>query len=189
MEAPQKFKNALWAAIPILFTLLVFNRQAFAATAQEINQEIDSTLNQFKKVLKNADEFLKASKGVLVIPRVKKLGFIMGSQSGQGALRVHDKTVAYYRMDSGSLGFRAGFKKTSLLFLFLTNEALKKFRAVEGWTVGAENGITIVDKGFGGSVDSLKNTSPVVGFAIGPEGMMGGWSAKGSKFTEFEPGE
>jgi hypothetical protein len=39
------------------------------------------------------------------------------------------------------------------------------------------------------SVDTLKSQSPVVAFLIAKEGLMGGWSAKGTKFTKFKPAE
>lgn len=158
-----------------------------AKNAKQIDASVDRTLQDFRKEVKSAETYLQSAKGVLVMPDVKKIGFVLGAQWGEGALRVDGKTVGYFRMDAGSAGFQAGYQKASFVFLFLTQEALDDFRASNGWTVGAEAGITIVDASTPAmSTDTLKGKASVVGFAFGKEGLMGGWSAKGSKFTKLD---
>ena len=95
--------------------------------------------------------------------------------------------VDYYRMEAGSAGFQAGYQEADFVFLFLTDAALAKFRAGKGWTVGAEAGVTVIDKAAAVSADTLRNSKPVVAFVFGKEGLMAGWSAEGTKFTRFEP--
>lgn len=121
------------------------------------------------------------------MPSVKKVGFVVGSQWGEGALRIGGKTVDYYRMDVGSVGFQVGYQKVSFVFLLLTRNAVERFRASQQWTVGVESGITVVDAGFGGSLDTLKSRDSVVAFILGREGLMAGWSAKGTRFTKIQP--
>lgn len=72
------------------------------------------------------------------------------------------------------------------MFLFLTQEALDSFRASEGWAAGMEAGITVVDASTPAmSLDTLKSKSSVVAFAFGRQGLMAGWSAKGTKFSKL----
>jgi lipid-binding SYLF domain-containing protein len=160
---------------------------AHAKTAKEIDASVDATLAAFRKDVKGADEYLSSAKGVLVVPEVQKVGFIVGGQWGEGALRVGGQTVDYYRMESGSVGFQAGYQKANFVFVFLTQEALDKFRASEGWSAGADTGVTVADASIGASVDTLKAKSPIVAFVTGKEGLMGGFSFKGEKFTKFQP--
>lgn len=160
---------------------------AQAGTASEIDANVDAALALFSKKVKGAEEYLGSAKGVLVMPEVRKVGFIVGGQWGEGALRVGNATVDYYKMGSGSLGFQAGYQKAQFVFIFLTQEALDKFRASEGWTAGVESGVTVVDEGIGLSLDTLKGKSSVVAFVFGREGLMGGYSFKGEKFTKFTP--
>jgi len=161
-----------------------------ASEASEIDASVDTTLQAFSKEVKGADAYLKIATGVLVMPDVKKVGFVLGAQWGKGALLIDGKTAGYYRMDAGSAGFQAGYQKADFVFLFLTPEVLDEFRAGDGWTVGAEAGLTVVDASTPAmSADTLKAKSSVVAFGFGREGLMGGWSAKGTKFTRLDVGK
>jgi lipid-binding SYLF domain-containing protein len=160
---------------------------AHAKTAAEIDASADAALVRFKEDVQGADEYLKAAKGVLIMPEVKKAGLVVGGQWGEGALRVGSKTVGYYRMDAASVGFQAGYQEANFVFVFLNQSALDQFRAAKGWTAGVDAGITVVDVGTGVSADTLKGKDAVVGFVYGKEGLMGGWSLKGAKFTKQKP--
>lgn len=162
---------------------------AHAKTAEEIDVSVDAALSQFKRDIKGGDEYLEAAKGVLVVPEVTKIGFVLGAQWGEGALRIGDETAGYYKMEAGSFGFQAGYQKADFVFIFFTDEALNKFLDSRGWTAGVDTGVTIVEASVGLSVDTLKDRAGVAGFAVGKEGLMGGWSAKGTKITPFTPGE
>jgi len=47
----------------------------------------------------------------------------------------------------------------------------------------------VVDVGTGLNLDTLKGKDAVVGFVFGKEGLMGGWSLKGAKFTAQAAGK
>jgi lipid-binding SYLF domain-containing protein len=181
----SKFPSLLGLVALLLFMLPMGTAQA--SKAPEIDANVDAALAEFRKSVKGADEYLASAKGVLVIPEVRKVGFVIGGQWGEGALRVGGASVEYYKMESGSVGFQAGYQKAQFVFIFLTQEALDNFRASKGWTGGVETGVTVVDQGIGASADTLKSKSSVVAFIFGREGLMGGYSLKGSKFTKIEP--
>jgi len=177
--------RAFTAALALLFLALPLGA-AQAKSKSEIDANVSATLTRFKKDVKGANDYLKGAKGVLVIPKVKKVGFVVAAQWGEGALKIDNKTVAYYKMEAGSAGFQAGFQEANFVFLFLTQEALDSFRASDGWSGGVEAGITIIEASTPAmSLDTLKSKSSVVAFAIGKEGLMAGWSAKGTKFTKI----
>ncbi|HSP57875.1 MAG TPA: YSC84-related protein [Halomonas sp.] len=161
---------------------------AATPTATEIDISVANALRKFRNEVAGADDYLREAKGVLVIPDVKKVGFLVAAQWGTGALQVGERTIDYYKMEAGSAGFQAGYQKTNQVFIFFTDDALNKFRSGEGWTVGAEAGLTLVEVGTGVSADTLRNQGAVAAFAFGSEGLMGGWSAKGTKFSRIEPG-
>lgn len=180
--------NRLIKWLAVCAMLAVFPAAAVQAAAKsEVDAEVAAAMEKFRAEVKDADEYLKAATGVLVIPDVKKVGFVIAAQWGTGALQIGGKTVAYYKMDAGSAGFQAGYQKANFVFIFLTQDALNKFRASEGWTVGAEAGLTFVEVGTGVSADTLKSQNAVAAFAFGKEGLMAGWSAKGTKFTRIQP--
>lgn len=178
--------RAFLAALMVSFFLLPVG-VAHAKGTAEIDVSVDAALQRFKKEVKGANEYLAVAKGVLVMPDVKKVGFVVGAQWGEGALRVDGKSVDYYKMEVGSAGFQAGFQRANFVFLFLTQESLDSFRASSGWSAGVEAGITVIDASTPSmSADTLKSKSSVVAFAFGKEGLMGGWSGKGTKFTKLK---
>jgi lipid-binding SYLF domain-containing protein len=168
-------------------SLALMPEGAGAATKKEINASVDVALKRFAADVKGAGEFLKAAKGTLVMPRVKKAGFILGGEYGNGALRVGAKTVAYYNMAAGSAGLQIGAEEFNLILCFMDEAALKKFRASKGWQAGVDGTITLVTLGAGGSVDTTKLKEPIVGFVFGQEGLMAGVSLQGLKFTKTNP--
>lgn len=178
-------------AFPFLLAAALFfaSLGAYAKSEQEIDADVDAAIAMFKKDVKGADDYLKGAKGALVFPNIKKAGLVVAGQSGEGALRVGGKSVAYYDLSAASLGFQAGYQEVNLVFLFLTQEALDNFVASSGWSAGFDAGITVVDVGTGASLDTLKAKSSIIAFAYGKRGVMGGWSLKGTKVTKRQPGE
>jgi hypothetical protein len=72
-------------------------------------------------------------------------------------------------------------------YLFLTNEALKKFLDNKGWEADVDAEVTLVTVGGDAMVETLRSQSPMVGFVFDQKGLMGGASIKGVKFTETTP--
>ena len=89
-----------------------------------------------------------------------------------------------------SLGARFGqnvLKDEASWALFITDEALKKFRASKGWEAGVDAEVTMIAAGADVTVETLRSQSPVVGFVIDQKGLMGGVSVKGAKFSKIQP--
>ena len=121
------------------------------------------------------------------MPHITKAGFVIGGKYGQGALQVGSKTVDYYSLTEGSVGWQIGAEKYDMVILFMTDEALKKFRSSEGWEAGVDAEVTVIDVGADVSVETLRSQHPVAGFVFNQKGLMGGVSVKGAKFTKIRP--
>jgi lipid-binding SYLF domain-containing protein len=171
----------------MLIAALIAPLDAQAATKKEINASVDVALDRFVKDVKGGEEFLKAAKGVLVIPRVVQAGFIVGGKYGDGALRIGGKSVGYYNLAAGSVGLQIGAQQSNVLLCFMDEAALKKFRASKGWQVGVDGSVALVTLGAGGSVDTTKLKEPIVGFVYGQQGLMADISLEGLKFTKISP--
>lgn len=168
---------AIFAAVP----------GADAATKREINASVDVALDRFVADVNGGEEFLKASKGVLVIPRVKQAGFIVGGKYGNGALRIGGKSVAYYNVAAGSVGLQIGVQESNIILCFMDEKVLMKFKASSGWQAGVDGSIALVTVGAGGSVDTTTVKEPIVGFVFGQKGLMADVSLEGLKFTKIHP--
>jgi len=160
---------------------------SYAKTKGEINASVKAAMNRFKKQVKGGTEYLKGAKGVLVLPNITKAGFVVGGKYGQGALQVGGKTVDYYSLAEGSVGWQIGAQKYDMVILFMTDEVLKKFRSSENWEAGVDAEVTLIAVGAELTVDTLRSQHPIAGFVFDQKGLMGGASLKGAKFTRIKP--
>ena len=129
---------------------------------------------------------MRTAKGVLVFPKVYKAGIGIGGEYGEGALRIGGKTVDYYNTVAASIGFQLGAQAKTIILVFMERDALKKFRASEGWEVGVDGSVAIIDIGAGGTIDSTSIKDPIVGFVLSQKGLMFNLTLEGSKFTKLE---
>jgi lipid-binding SYLF domain-containing protein len=158
---------------------------AHAASAAEIDQEVNQTLKDFQQI-EGAKDFLGIAKGMLVFPKVYKAGIGIGGEYGEGALRIGGKTVDYYSTAAASFGFQLGAQAKSIVVLFTEESALNKFRESEGWKVGVDGSVALVDIGVGKAVDTTNIKDPVIGFVFGQKGLMYNLTLEGSKFTKLD---
>lgn len=158
---------------------------SFSATANQIEANVNATLDRFYREVKGAKEFTKVAKGMLVLPGVFKAGFGFGGEYGEGALRINAKTVDYYALAGGSVGFQIGAQKKDIIITFMTEEALNQFRKSSGWEAGVDANIAFVDVGGGKRLDTNTMKDPIVAFVFGVKGLMADVSLKGAKFTKL----
>lgn len=168
-----------------LFVLLPCN--AHAASASKIDANINTTLLLFEKNIAGAPAFLKAAKGVLVFPKVYGAGLGIGGEYGQGALRMNGNTAAYYNIIAGSFGLQLGAQRKAIIILFMDPKALSKFQKSEGFKIGVDAAVTVVDTGVGKNLDTQTLQNPIVGFVLDQKGLMYSLSLTGAKITRIHP--
>jgi len=178
----RSLRIIFWATI---FSVLL-SGSLMAKTAKEIDASVDVAIERFYKQVKGASEFVKASKGMLVMPNVIKGAFIIGGEYGEGALRIGGKSVDYYNTISGSIGFQIGGEAKDIILLFMTDEVLKQFRASKGWEAGVDGNVALITIGAGERADTTTSKDPIVGFVFDAKGLMADISLKGAKFTKLD---
>ena len=154
-----------------------------AAKRRAIDADVDAALARLYAQDPSAREMVAKARGTLVFPSVISAGFVIGGSYGQGALRVAGHSARYYSTAAGSVGLLAGAEAKSVFLLFMTDEALAKFRASEGWTVGADASVTLVNVGANAQVDSKTAQQAVVGYVLTKGGLMANLSLDGTKIT------
>ena len=181
MKLMTRFISVLVAAI-----VLAAPGAAYAASAAEIDKSVNEALAKFRDDIDGSDEFLNAAKGVLVFPRVIKVGIGIGGEGGEGALRIGGETVDYYNTFAGSVGFQLGAQAKSIVIAFMTQKALDDFRNSKGWKVGVDGSVAIIDIGVGKAIDTGNIKDPVVGFIFNSKGLMYNLTLEGSKITKID---
>jgi lipid-binding SYLF domain-containing protein len=190
-EAEKEQEMKRFRIVPVVVALvavLIAAPLADARPAAEVNAAADRALSQFVAKVKGGQQLLNTAKGVLVFPDVIKAGAGIGAEFGEGALRVGGRTVAYYSFASASIGLQLGVQKKDIIIVFLQDGALNRFRARgpnEGWQVGVDGSVVMVNVGAAASIDSEKLNQPIVGFVVGQKGLMYNLTLEGSKITKI----
>ena len=170
----------------LILGVLGLSPVAFAASAAVIDVRVSETVEEFKNQVNGAEVFLNQAAGYLVFPKVYKVGVGIGGETGEGALRIGSENVDYYRTSSGSFGFQLGAQARSIVIVFMTEESLSKFRNSEGWKVGIDGSVALVDLGAGKTIDSKNIKDPVVGFIFGSKGLMYNLTLEGTKIHKLD---
>ena len=180
--------HTVWVLLMIaILSSVGMTRVAVAASAGEIESEVDRTLDVFRETVTGGAEFLGKSRGTLVFPTITKGGFFVGGEYGEGALRIDGTTVDYYNIASASFGLQIGAQQYSIVMVFLDDEALQNFRDSKGWEAGVDATVAAgTEWGAGTDINTKTFKDPVVAFVFGNMGLMAGASIEGSKITRIE---
>jgi lipid-binding SYLF domain-containing protein len=87
---------------------------------------------------------------------------------------------------SGSFGLQAGAQSKAIIFLFMTQDALDKFRGSDGWSAGVDASVALVKIGANGVVDTTTATAPVEAFVLTNAGLMADVSLAGTKVSRLK---
>jgi lipid-binding SYLF domain-containing protein len=178
-------RSAIYMALTAVLLLLAASAPGDAGTAGEINAGVNATLDRIYRQIPGTHALATRAAGVLVFPTVIKAGIGVGGEYGEGAMRVGGKTAGYYNTISASVGFQLGAQAKSVIIMFMTPDALASFQRIDGWKVGVDGSIALITVGAGGSFDSEKVTSPVVGFILDNKGLMYNLTLEGSKISRI----
>ena len=169
---------------PLLACLVAPGAQA--ASKVELDARVTATLERLQEHETATVELIAKASGILVFPRVLKAGFGLGGSTGEGSLLVDGQPVQYYRTTSLSIGLQIGGQASSEVVLFMTDDALERFRESDGWEAGVDGSIALITVGVGGDIDTHNLQSPIIGFIFGNKGLMYELSFEGSKFWKID---
>ena len=157
-----------------------------ASKRQEIDASANAALSRLSSTVPGSRELLGKARGVLVFPSVLAAGLGIGGEYGEGALRIGGRSVDYYSTVSASFGWQIGAQSKAVIFLFMTQEALDKFRNSEGWTAGVDASVAVVKVGANGDVDLNTAMQPVNVFVMTNKGLMANLTIEGTKITKLK---
>jgi lipid-binding SYLF domain-containing protein len=174
--------RSLLAAALLLFVAL----PATAASREELDASVREAVSELYKHSSAAKELAGKSLGMLVVPKVVKVGIGVGGEFGEGALLVGGKTAAYYNIAAGSIGFQLGAQQKSQVILFMNQGELDKFRKSEGWKAGVDGSVALATLGAGGQIDTETSKKPIIGFIFSNKGLMYNLTFEGSKISKID---
>lgn len=160
--------------------------QEEAAKRRDIDARVDTALTRLHTQAPGSRELAQKAQGVLVFPAVAAGGLIVGGEYGEGSLRMANRTVDYYKMASASIGLTAGAQSKSVILMFMTQDALDKFRASKGWTAGVDASVAVMKTGADTGVSTMTTQAPVVAYVTTNSGLMADVSLQGSKISKLD---
>jgi lipid-binding SYLF domain-containing protein len=170
----------LWLAPPAV-------PAAGAASAVEIDAAVETALTRFYDEVPAGRALATKARAMLVFPKVVKAGLGIGGEYGEGALRAGARTLGYYRTVAASIGLQIGAQARSQIILFMTDAALAQFEASDGFEVGVDGSIALVEVGVAGKINTTSALNePVIAFIYGERGLMANLSLEGTKITKLE---
>ncbi len=172
----------------LLLVLFALTNPALADdSAREIDSDSNGALSVFFAEVNGGEKYLEKAKGYVVFPDVKEAGFFVGGKYGEGALRVDGATKGYYSITSASMGFQMGMQTYSLIIVFTSDAALKKFMNDDDWDTDIDFNIAMADWNNDEELDDVDFGSNMVGFVFDSTGMMGNFSMEGTRFERITP--
>ncbi len=169
------------------FTALSFaSTPSVAADREVIEAKVRLAFSELYDSVPGSRELAGKAKGVLIMPDVTKAGFVVGGSYGEGALTINGHTANYYSVAAASVGFQAGLQTTKHAVFFLTDSALQKFQAADGWEAGVDAEVTVLDMGANVGIDSTSHQTPIVAVVFGQSGVLAGASVEGAKYTRIK---
>jgi lipid-binding SYLF domain-containing protein len=179
--------RVLLSVLLLLGSLALMATPVFAASAAEIDKEVELALEKLYVTAPAAVELSNVAKGILVFPDVIKAGLIIGGQYGDGALLLNSKIVDYYNTVAASYGLQAGAQSFGFAMFLMTDEALDYLKKSNGWEVGVGPTIVVMDEGAAKSLTTSTAKEDIYAFIFGQKGLMAGIGLQGSKITKIHP--
>jgi lipid-binding SYLF domain-containing protein len=177
--------SGIFAAMLLAVIGFVYPLEAQAAEPS-LEQESRAALKSLNEGSPVARSLGKDAKAILVFPNVTKAGFIVGGQSGNGVLLVHDKLADKYNTAAVSVGMQAGAQTFGYVLFFMSDKVLKEFRESKNFQIGVGPTIVIVDAGAGKDLSTLTAKSDVYAMIFDQKGLMAGVGVQGSKITKLD---
>ena len=179
--------KSLCVALLLVTAIVAGPRTSEAGSAAQPESDANETLHSFVRQFEGARELANKAVGILVFPSVIKAGIGLGGEYGEGILLNQQRVVGYYNLVSASFGFQLGVQQRSVIIMFMTQDALAGFEQRAGWKVGVDGSVAIITVGIGGSIDTDKVVSPVIGFILDQKGLMYNLTLEGSKISRINP--
>ena len=155
------------------------------AARSSLDADVEETLREFHRQIRGTRELVADAAAVLVFPTVVKAGIGIGGEYGEGVLLARGRAPEYYNTASASFGFQLGAQARSIIIVFMTEEALAGFQRIDGWKVGVDGSVTLINVGAAGSVDTSRIGSPIVGFIFDGKGLMYNLTLEGTKISRM----
>jgi lipid-binding SYLF domain-containing protein len=156
-----------------------------ASPRDKIDASVDQALNELYSTVPGAQELGVQAKGILVIPKIRKLGFFASGAYGEGALLIGPAKVDYYSVSTAGVGLTFGVAEFNQALFFMTEQALQDFRVADGWELGVDAAYVFQQTGAAAGLTSTQINRPITEVVFGQRGLIADASLAGAKYSRI----
>ena len=160
---------------------------AAKAPATVLSRDSKAALNRLYAGSSTAKALGEKAIAILVFPDIKKAGFVIGGQYGEGTLFKGGKPAAYYSTGGVSYGLQAGAQKFGYAMFFMNDNALAQLDKADGFEVGVGPSVVVMDEGKAKTMTTTTAKDDIYAFIFGQKGLMAGLGVQGNKITKITP--
>lgn len=162
--------------------------QAHAAGNED--EKVKTAARVFEEIMEITDRggvprgLLDDSYGIMVIPNVLKVGYVIGGRQGKGILVTRTESGAwsnpvFIELRAGSVGWQIGIQSTDLVLLFENDRSVNNILSGE-FTLGADASVSAGPKGRGvGAQTDVEFESEIYSYSKS-KGLFAGVSLEGA---------
>jgi lipid-binding SYLF domain-containing protein len=154
---------------------------AAKAPATALSRDSQSALRKLYAQVPGARTFGEQATAVLVFPKIRKAGFVVGGQYGEGTLFKAGKPVGYYSTTGLSYGLQAGAQQFGYALFFMNDDAVSELDRADGFEVGVGPSVVVVDQGMAKNVTTMTMHGDIYAFVFSQKGLMAGLGLQGNK--------
>jgi len=157
------------------------------ADAAELKAEAISALEKFQAETKGEEAIFADAKGVLVCPKIRKIGAGVGVEGGKCVLTSGTDDLLYYRSRGIKAGAILGVQSHSMILVMKTDEAMANFTSGKReWEFGVDASVSVAKLAVGGDIDTTNLKGSIISFIFGEKGLMADLSWEGSNFKKLD---
>lgn len=169
-----------------VFALCAIGSNASAATAEDLNNDANQSLQALYKTNPTAEKIGKQARAILVFPNIVKAGLIFGGAYGEGVLLKNGKADGYYNSVSASWGWQAGAQSYGYVVFLMNDKAVNYLHKSKGWEVGVGPTVVAVDEGVAKNISSTTLKDDAYAFIFDQQGLMASLSIEGTKISPIK---
>ena len=154
---------------------------AAKAPATALSRDSQSALRKLYAQIPAAKALGEQASAVLVFPKIRKAGFVVGGQYGEGTLFRAGKPFGYYSTTGLSYGLQAGAQQFGYALFFMSDNAVTQLDKADGFEVGAGPSVVVVDQGMAKNFTTTTVNGDIYAFVFSQKGLMAGLGLQGNK--------
>lgn len=171
--------------------LLLGAAPAGAQEAREAQQLVDAALKTFGRIVADPSlgwfrETIRDARGILIVPQLIKLGFIVGGAGGSGVFLAREAQTqtwsypAFFRMNAASIGLQVGASVSELALIVMTDQGMTSVLS-PSFRLGVDVSLAAGPLGRGAKIA----TADILAFSRG-RGLYGGLSLESALISPRE---